>query len=273
MLFTNLDFPGKLHADLINSNEVRFVDLRFRIESAWAQAPKNMRDHFKSLSGKNHISYRGLIFELYILEILCKGGFEVRYEFSERNSGPSIDFVAVKESRILLIEATSLGPNESQITKPNYNLDPEGYKNVRELLRSKLHKVSQPPTHQAILAVCNSFTNFLSSNFEKIQILYGAPALRIDLASNETSMVLSDQGIWAEKSEEAKGFSGIYFTDGTYPGFDSLFTPQIWLNPLATRPLQLDIWPQNADLFKSSDKLFQTSSLESFEWRAVPTIF
>jgi hypothetical protein len=131
----------------------------------------------------------------------------------------SIDFFAEKASTKFLVEATSIGPNESGILNPNYDLNPQGFLQVRKALRDKLNKVSEPPNFPTILALCNSFESFLSTPFEKVQALYGVPAVRFNRETEESEMVLADRGIWAEEPLRTRGYSAAFFTKGKYPAY------------------------------------------------------
>jgi hypothetical protein len=271
--FVELDFPGILHKKLIGEEGHDYRKLRHEIEGAWELAPQLMKDRFIQLSGTDYVSYRGLIFELYILKKLHDAGFEIQYEVNLGGQNSKMDFLAIKGKAELLVEVTSIGPNELGRPNPNYDIDPESYKNLRSALKAKLGKDKEPPGMQAILAICNSRERFLGTKFEKVQTLYGLPAVRFDRKTSESQMVLSDKGIWAEHSHEARGFSGVYFTQGIYPGFTWLPQPEIWLYPMAEYPLELGLWPEDVIYFNSSEDLFTTSKSKEYLWHKVASIF
>lgn len=232
-----------------------------------------MQSRFKQLSGTDFIAYRGLIFELYILKTLVKDGYRVRYEYDVSQQAGSIDFFAEKGSINFLVEATSIGPNESEILNPNYDLNPKGFLQVRKALREKLNKVSEPPNFPTVLALCNSFEGFLSTPFEKVQALYGVPAVRFNRENEESVVVLADRGIWTEKPLRTCGYSAAYFTKGKYPGFTFAGQPELWMNPSAEIGLDLTIWPEDVVYFKSDESLYRTSRDQQFEWAVVDSIF
>ena len=89
--FVDLVFPGKLHEDLKNSETVEFEFLRAEIEEAWELAPLEIVSRLKTLSNSNYTSYRGIIFELYIMRKLLKAGFSLQYEYSSRGMNSSLD--------------------------------------------------------------------------------------------------------------------------------------------------------------------------------------
>ncbi len=271
--FTELEFPGILHKNLVGNQSEEYRNLRQSVDKAWELAPQSMKQRFMDLSGTGFISYRGLIFELYIVKTLIEAGFQIQYEVRMGTNTSQIDFMATKGGTTLLIEVTSIGPNEFGLEQPNYEIDPESYKSLRSTLRSKLHKVSELPGTPTLLAICDSHERFLSTKFEKVQTLYGLPAVRFDRQTDESTLVLSDKGIWAEHVHEARGFSGVYFTQGRYPGFTWLPQPEIWLNPMADHPLELSIWPEDVIYFQSSDELFTTSKSKEFVWQKVASIF
>jgi len=262
-----LDFPGKLHEDLKKQSDSDSLKLQTDIEDAWSRAPKEMKARFKDLSGTGFTSYRGLIFELYIFRTLINSNFDVSYEYSHSGTAKSIDFLAKNGEKELLVEVTSLGPNESGIKNPNYEIDPEGFLRVRKALRNKLGKVTETPKYPTILALCNSHENFQSTKFEKVQALYGTLAIQLNLESNASKIVLTDKGFWPDHDFSSRGFSGVYFTAGIYPGFSYLGQPEIWLNPISPINLMLNIWPEDVQYFKSDERLFRTSKSEKYIWQ------
>lgn len=270
--FVDLQFPGVLHEDLRAGNESGYEILRNDIEEAWTLAPHSMQSRFKQLSGTNFIAYRGLIFELYISRTLVKGGYRVTYEYDDSQKTGSIDFFAQKGSINFLVEATSIGPNESGILNPNYDLNPQGFLQVRKALREKLNKVSDPPNFPTVLALCNSFESFLSTPFEKVQALYGVPAVRFNRETEESEMVLADRGIWAEEPLRTRGYSAAYFTKGKYPGFTFLGLPELWMNPSAEIELDLSIWPEDVVYYKSDESLYRTSIQNNYDWLKLNSI-
>ena len=273
MKFIELDFPGILHEDLCTRNESVYRNLSQAIEEAWSLAPEPMQIRFKELSGTNFIAYRGLIFELYILRTLLKSGYMVTYEpGGSQNKGP-IDFLAEKGTTNFLVEVTSIGPNEEGILNPSYDINPEGFLKVRKALRDKLNKVSEPPKLPTILALCNSFESFLSTPFEKVQALYGVPAVRFNRENKESTMVLSDRGIWAEEPIRTRWYSAAYFTKGKYPGFTFSGQPELWMNPSAEIELDPSFWPEDAVFYKSDENLYRTSKHHNYEWAKVNSIF
>lgn len=225
------------------------------------------------LSGSGFIHYRGLIFELYILKKLTEGNFEIQYEVNRGGNSGQIDFLAVKDGIELLVEVTSVGPNEYGLHNPKYDIDPEGYKKLRNAFKNKLHKVHTAPGTPTLLALCDSNELFMNTKFKKVQTLYGTPAVRFNFQTEQSTLVLSDKGIWAEHVHEARGYSGVYFTQGTYPGFTRLQLPEIWLNPMAEHALEVEIWPEDVIYFKSSKELFTTSKSKDFVWQKVDSIF
>jgi hypothetical protein len=271
--FQDLDFPGVLQLDLRKSQEPGYQSLREEVEEAWSLAPNRMKKRFLELSGTNFIAYRGLIFELYILKTLINSGFNVTYEYDGSDKTTSIDFLARKDSIEFLIEVTTLGPNENGILNPSFDIYSEGFLKIRDALKSKLHKVAIPPRYPTVLAISNSYESFISTPFEKIQTLYGVPAVRINLDSNESSLVLADKGIWAEEPLLTRGYSAAYFTRGKYPGLSYLGRPELWLNPSADIELKVGTWPEDATYFKSDENLYRTTRDHNYEWTIVNNIF
>ena len=273
MKFTNLDFPGFLHHELRTSKDPYWQEVKNRIEQVWNNAPNDLKKRFINLSGKNHKAYRSLIFELYILELLIKDGFEVCYEYQFEGSSNYFDFYARKGNIQFLIEVTSYGPNEEQILNPSFEIDPAAYKKIRRRIKSKLSKVRIQPEVPSLLAFCNSFENATNSRFERVQTLYGVPQIQIDRISLESELILGDQGIWASEAPLISGFSGIYFTNGFMPGFSTYEIPQIWLNPLAANAFSPSQWPDDAHFYKSEVDLYYTNRALEFEWQRIDSIF
>lgn len=273
MKFVDLKFPGVLHEELQTNKDAAYQELRLNIEDAWSVAPDPMQKRFKELSGTNYIAYRGLIFELYILKTLISSGFQVSYEFNGSESLGSIDFMAEKGLNKLLVEVTSLGPNEDGIRNPNFDIDSEGFLKVRNTLRKKLSKVSEPPKFPTILALSDSHESFLSTTFERIQVLYGVPAVRFNPDTEESALVFADKGIWAEEPLRTQGYSAAYFTRGKYPGFSFLGRPELWLNPSANIEIEPGAWPEDVIYFKSDERLHRTSKDIHFEWAVLNSIY
>jgi hypothetical protein len=271
--FVELSFPGVLHADLKTRKDTVYQELRLEIEDAWSLAPDSMQERFKKLSGTNFIAYRGLIFELYILRTLIKSGFQVTYEYTALENMGSIDFMVEKDAVKFLVEVTTLGPNEEGIRNPSFDIVSEGYLNVRRALKNKLKKVVEPPVLPTILALCNSHESFLSTSFEKVQVLYGVPAVRFNPETAESTLMFADKGIWSEDPVSTQGYSAAYFNRGKYPGFSFLGRPEIWINPSGKMELELGLWPEDVTYFKSGESLHRTSRDQNFEWTTVKSIF
>ena len=270
--FADLIFPGTLHKNFKNSTDPAYLEIRNRIENVWKSAPEKLVNRFIDLSDSNFTGYRGLIFELYILEQLCLGEFEISYEYDGFKNSSQIDYFVKRDDFEFGIEVTTLGPNESGLINNSLELDPNGYQKVRDVLRSKLKKVAGDIEVPTILAVCNSNSNFLASRFEHVQTLFGTPAVRLHIESGESDLVLSDEGFWISDLDDARGYSAIYFSRGWMPGFSFMLKPQIWLNPSATNPLPLEIWPAEVDFYKAENEIYFTNKSLNFVWEKVDSI-
>ena len=271
MKFKDLDFPGILHQRFANTDDHYFEPIRERVEKVWAKAPPAMRERFISLSGTNFTSYRGLIFELYVLEQLSQTGYKIDYEFQNLSNSTFIDFLVHAESGRYLVEATSIGPNEEALLKPEFEIDPKGVLAIRKALKSKLEKVQGEFGIPVVLALCNSNPTFVDKSYSYVQALYGHLEIQLEIKTGNSKWNFSDQGFWISEVERAQNYSAIYFASGGYPGFSSYSKNRMWMNPMARNDFSILEWPEDIDFIKSSERLWHTNRSLQFEWRELPS--
>lgn len=265
-----MNFAGELHAVLKGIREFDVDSVVTSIEESWQECPIELFDYISQKANGKTCNYRSLIWELFLWKSLISAHCEVAYEYRDSLSDKSIDFL-IKGERdcIFLMEATSIGPNDENLF--SYIQESDDYvKKRRSVLHSKVPKLASGRNIASVLALSDSFSRFPNTVFDKIQLLYGLPAVRINTQSNETSMILADHGFWTASYNQEVMFDAVLLGFGIFPGFSSTQRMQLWLNPESLNPLNIAEFPLDVDFYKTTKSdVWMTNLRSAYEWKKI----
>jgi hypothetical protein len=263
----SLGFEGKLISELNQVHDIWSMPIAMEIQDAWFSAPNNLANRIMSIAGSGSKEIRSPLWELYLWRSLSAVHESVEYEPREISTENVIDFrVRTKTGYEFMVEATSFGPKEEDLLISVSKNNPERYLEIREIFKKKLNQIQKIGDIPVVLAFCNSHMTDFNTKFEKIQILYGAPAIQFDKVTMQESLVLNDLGFWYPDESNSRSFDAIFFGRGYLPGFSSKFDEELWLNPISDHPLNHCEFKLGQNYFKSDDDLFMTNSRLGFEW-------
>jgi hypothetical protein len=268
--FRSLNFAGELHSILNGKKEFDMDSVINSIEESWQECPSELFDYISQKANGKTCNYRSLIWELFLWKSLNLANYKVAYEYRDSLSDKSIDFLVTGgQDYVFLMEATSIGPNDDNLF--NYVKENDDYVTKRrESLHSKVPKLASGRNIASVLALSDSFSRFPNTVFDKIQLLYGRPAVRINTENSETSMVLADHGFWSSSYSQDAMFDAVLLGFGIFPGYSSSQRMQLWLNPESLNPLNIMEFPLDVDFYKTTaSDVWMTNSLSGYEWKKI----
>jgi len=142
---------------------------------------------------------------------------------------------------------------------------------IRGALAFKLVKYENGASNAIVLALAEGAMHLSSRNFAHLSALYGQPTVQLDFATNESTRTMTFDGFFTTDVVKTQFISAVLFGEGTVPGFSSLVTPSLWLNPNAQIPLQVVDFPIKCDAIRLVNGKLEIRRSESEEdiWTAL----
>lgn len=263
----SLGFEGKLIDDLKQSQDIWSLPVAMKIQDVWMNAPDELASRIASIAERGSKELRGPLWELFIWNSLNEAHKKVEYEPRNYDQKNNLDFhVTTHSGYEFIVEATVLGPNEDQLLSEIEGSEADRFARIREVFKGKVGQIQGFTKTPVVLAFCNSFIGDFQTRFQKVQVLYGQPAIQYNPVTSEEKMVFSDKGFWHPEAEKERSFDAIYFGSGYLPGFSSYNVASTWLNPISNIPLDIHEFKLECDFYKSEDTLYLTNSSRNFLW-------
>lgn len=265
-----MNFAGELHSFLNGKVDFDVTEVVTAIEDSWQECSSELFDYISQKANGKSCNYRGLIWELFLWNSFRAVDCNLAYEYRDSLSGKSIDFlISNKKNSVFLLEATSIGPNDKNLL--NYLEENDEYlMKRRKTLESKVPKLANGRNISSVLALSDSYLQFPNTVFDKIQLLYGRPAIQIDRESSETSMVWADYGFWSKSFNQEVMFDAVLLGFGIFPGFSTTQRMQLWLNPESLIPLNISDFPLDVDFYKTTPSdVWMTNSHDAYIWKKI----
>ncbi len=265
----SLGFEGKLIDDLKQSKDIWSMPVAMEIQDVWLNAPEKLATRIMSIAKRGSKEIRGPLWELFIWNSLNKVHKKVEYEPRKNDRKNNLDFhVTTHSGYEFIVEATVLGPNDEQLLSEIEDSEANRFERIREIFKGKVGQIQGTMETPVVLAFCNSFQRDFQTKFQKIQVLYGQPAIQYNFVTSEEKLVFSDKGFWHPDAREKRSFDAIYFGGGYLPGFSSFNLASTWLNPSSNDPLDVREFKLECDFYKSDETLYLTNSSRNFQWQA-----
>ena len=263
----SLGFEGKIVDDLKRIRDIWTMPIAMDIQDAWLDAPNSLALRIQSIANSGSKEIRGPLWELYLWKSLSKFCKNVEYEPISHDQKSVLDFQCTTKSGYqFIVEATVYGPNESGLLAEIHENDPNRFETIRQIFKKKIGQIQTSKETPVVLAFCNSFISDFQSKFQKVQILYGQPAVQYNKVTLEEKMIFTDEGFWYPNSEGMRSFDAIYFGSGYLPGFSENAVSSTWLNPISDHPLDIREFQLESDFYKSDEYLYVTNSKNDFKW-------
>ena len=142
-----------------------------------------------------------------------------------------------------------------------------GLEDYREAINYKLSKFDGVAHGVNLIALVGAH-KFPPTLFEAIQIVYGQPAIKINLVTNESINTLSDMGNFFPKNEYGANVSALILGYGSIPGFSSYKSVLICINPNNPSEKILNTLPFDAQFIRLTNDGFEIST-KIGDWRKI----